>query len=73
LDLRAAVHDLRAPLNAMALNLELLRTRLEKDEALGSVDKCQYLRYVETLTQEVGRLASLLQGVQSRLDASAST
>ena len=68
MDLRAAVHDLRAPLNSMALNLELLRSRLEKDEGLDSGDKSHYMRYVESLRQEIARLGGMLQGMQRELD-----
>lgn len=55
----AFAHDLKAPLNAMVLNLELLKRTLASEEAEGAaVDekRARQTRYIETLVGEVSRL-----------------
>lgn len=74
-DLRAATHDralsflhggmahnLRAPLNAMLMNLELLRQSLEKDQEDTQEDLLErQCRYVDVLAEEVMRANRLLK------------
>ncbi len=56
----AAAHDLKAPLNAMSLQLELLRRGLDKTEA----DVSRRLRHhVHVLTQEMQHLNRLLSSL----------
>jgi signal transduction histidine kinase len=57
-------HDLKAPLNAMVLNIELLRTTLGTGgDASPDVRGRQQERYVEVLRQEVMRLNRCLDGL----------
>jgi len=52
--LMEVVHDLRAPLNAMVINLELLKDVLPADEDVERIAKRQ--RYIGVLGEEVQRL-----------------
>jgi len=61
-------HDLRGPLNAMVLNLDLLRTYLDMD-----VDEAErnakLRRYMAALNREIGRLNELLTSALDRARA----
>jgi signal transduction histidine kinase len=48
-------HDLRGPLNAMVLNLDLLRTTLERDEAEEDV-VARRRRYIGAIQREIDRM-----------------
>ena len=50
------VHDLKAPLNAMVINLELLRDTLRAGEAPSEDAYARQTRYVSVLGEEVHRL-----------------
>lgn len=50
------VHDLKAPLNAMVINLELLRDTLRAGEAASDAVYERQKRYVDVLGEEVHRL-----------------
>lgn len=58
----AFAHDLKAPLNAMVLTLELLRLSLPPASAAGG-DGEKRLRYVATLAEEIGRLDRQLRAL----------
>ena len=54
---RASVHDLKAPLNAMVLNLELLKsTFATESEVVDGVMRERQNRCVTTLSEEIARL-----------------
>ena len=55
---RAVTHDLKAPLNAMVLNLERLQTALRRGEGAAEAEKTQ--GYVDVLREELERLDRLL-------------
>jgi signal transduction histidine kinase len=62
----AFAHDLKAPLNAMVLNLELLKRSLAgqpADETDGEQKRTRQTRYIETLVGEVSRLDRSLRTV----------
>lgn len=56
---RAVTHDLKAPLNAMALNLDRLRSALRRGEGAGEAAKAE--RYLDVLREEIGRLDRSLE------------
>ena len=58
----AFAHDLKAPLNAMVLTLELLKLSLQQAPAEGPDDE-KRLRYVTTLNEEIGRLDRQLRAL----------
>jgi hypothetical protein len=61
-------HDLRGPLNAMVLNLDLLRTYLDMD--IDEEDRNAKLRrYMQALHREIGRLNELLTAALDRARA----
>jgi signal transduction histidine kinase len=54
-------HDLRGPLNAMVLNLDLLRTVLERgSDDIDEADRAKRARYLASLHREIGRMNELL-------------
>jgi signal transduction histidine kinase len=56
-----AAHDIRAPLNAMVINLELLQQTLAQSASLDKAERRgQQGRYVSILLQELKRLNTLL-------------
>lgn len=55
---RSSVHDLRAPLNAMALAVQALRVSLARRDDGGT--RSQEAQYLETLKNEVDRLDRML-------------
>jgi signal transduction histidine kinase len=62
----AFAHDLKAPLNAMVLNLELLKRTLANQAAEGAdgeQTRARQTRYIETLVGEVTRLDRSLRTV----------
>jgi signal transduction histidine kinase len=62
----AFAHDLKAPLNAMVLNLELLKRSLPTqvdDEGINEEVRARQTRYIETLVGEVSRLDRSLRMV----------
>lgn len=59
--LRSQVHDLKAPLNALALHLELLRTSLEQEEVKDDVVREQQMGTMEVLRREIERLDRSLE------------
>lgn len=63
---RAMAHDLKAPLNGMVLNLELLRETLGRDEDAPSDERERRLEHVEIVQRELARLNRSLQGFFSR-------
>jgi signal transduction histidine kinase len=56
---RACLHDLRAPLNAMVLNLELLRESLDAAEQPAARER--RLKYVDVVHAQVDRIARGLE------------
>ena len=59
----AFAHDLKAPLNAMVLTLELLRSSLERPASDGDVDAEKRQRYLTTLKDEIARLDRQLRAL----------
>ena len=59
----AFAHDLKAPLNAMVLTLELLKLSLQQAAAAADADGEKRLRYVATLNEEIGRLDRQLRAL----------
>jgi signal transduction histidine kinase len=57
---RGVAHDLRAPLNAMVLNLELLRRSLDPDSPVREGIETRQQRWVEVIEQELQRLRRAL-------------
>jgi signal transduction histidine kinase len=60
----AAAHDLKAPLNAMSLQLDLLRRSLETAD--DAVSRSRRQHYIDVLHQEMQRLNRLLHSVLSQ-------
>lgn len=58
----AFAHDLKAPLNAMVLTLELLKLSFQQPAAEGA-DVEKRLRYVSTLNEEIARLDRQLRAL----------
>jgi signal transduction histidine kinase len=56
----AVAHDLKAPLNAVFLNLELLRQALEADASRPSADREKSARILGTVRSELERLSRML-------------
>jgi signal transduction histidine kinase len=52
----AMAHDLKAPLNAMVMNLELLRRSLPQGDAVPSETRERAQRYIDVLSSEITRL-----------------
>lgn len=61
---RACLHDLRAPLNAMVLNLELLRDSLGSPERGEATDR--QLKYVDVVHSQVDRITRGLETLLRR-------
>jgi signal transduction histidine kinase len=61
-------HDIKAPLNAMVLNLDLLRSSVERSEA--AEERERQMRYLDVLRQETARLASSIQGLLGQMKVS---
>src|SRR5215468_6147120 len=57
---RAFAHDMRAPLNAMVMNLELLKESLQRATSSDSKSAERQKRYVDALKADVGRLDRFL-------------
>jgi len=68
--LRHLVHDLRAPLNAMRLSLDLLRRTLDRDDVGGEEFREEQTRQLERIGRQVTAmndlLARVLEGVAAR-------
>jgi len=69
---RSEVHDLKAPLNALALNLELLRKSLEEAEGGRGAREFQLAR-MEILQAEIARLGRTLDSFLKRGSSERST
>jgi signal transduction histidine kinase len=52
----AVAHDLRAPINAMVFNIEILKEMLASGRAADPANKDKLLRYVHVLKEELSRL-----------------
>jgi signal transduction histidine kinase len=52
----AVAHDLRAPINAMVFNIEILKEMLASGRATDPANKDKLLRYVNVLKEELARL-----------------
>jgi hypothetical protein len=52
----AVAHDLRAPINAMVFNIEILKEMLVSGRAADPANKDKLLRYVNVLKEELSRL-----------------
>ncbi len=52
----AVAHDLRAPINAMVFNIEILKEMLASGRAADPANKDKLLRYVNVLKEELARL-----------------
>lgn len=52
----AVAHDLRAPINAMVFNIEILKEMLASGRAADPANKDKLLRYVSVLKEELARL-----------------
>jgi signal transduction histidine kinase len=64
----ALAHDLRAPLNAMVMNIELLRQTMKKEDRENGVDpelRARQMRYIGVLQQEVARFDRQLKSLLS--------
>jgi len=57
----AVVHDLKAPLNAMALNLELLTQSVERDQSAAEGETAKRKRYLEVVKGELRELDGSLE------------
>ncbi len=51
-----AAHDLKAPLNAMVVNLEMLKQTIARGDATAAEDRERQGHYVQVLKEEVARL-----------------
>jgi len=60
-------HDLRAPINAMVFNLEILRESLLRQATPAAPADARLLRYAEILGEELGRLHGRLEVLFSYL------
>lgn len=60
---RAMAHDLKAPLNALAINLDLLKTILGKNPPADPILAERQGRYVRVLSDELARLNRSLQNM----------
>lgn len=58
---RGVTHDLKAPLNAMVLNLDRLQIALRRGEGVEEAEKTE--RYVEVLREELDRLDRALEAL----------
>ncbi len=67
----ASAHDIRAPLNAMMLNLELLRGTL--DDGSDPQVRTRQQRYVASITSEIQRLDRMLEALLSQTRLSGDT
>jgi len=74
--LRRLVHDLRAPLNAMRLSLDLLRRNLGHEDAGGEAFRNEQMKHIDRLDRQVTAvdelLATAIEGPVAR-DEAAST
>ena len=61
------MHDIRAPLNTIVLNLELLGGRIDTMEGLGATDRQRCQRNVEVLKSEAGRLNGWLKTLHNQV------
>lgn len=59
----AMAHDLKAPLNAMVMNLELLRRTLPKGDELAPGVEEKVRRYIDVLASEITRLDRQLKTI----------
>jgi signal transduction histidine kinase len=59
----AFAHDLKAPLNAMVLNLELLKRSLPEADGSDEQQQARRAKYIQTLVGEVSRLDRYLRTV----------
>lgn len=57
---RRLVHDLRAPLNAMRLSLDLLRRTLDRDDLGGEECREEQTRQIERIGRQVSAMNDLL-------------
>jgi signal transduction histidine kinase len=63
-------HDLRGPLNAMVLNLDLLRTTLEmSEEDVDEASRAKRTRYLASLHREIGRMSDMLAAAVAEMRA----
>jgi two-component system, sporulation sensor kinase E len=56
----AMAHEVRNPLNSMAIHVELLEGRLKKEAAADSPERAQILKSVNTLANEIERVDKIL-------------
>ena len=61
--LRTQVHDLKAPLNALSLHLELLRQSIEEERTKDEAVRADQKAMAHTLRQEITRLGRALDGL----------
>ena len=59
---RVLLHDAKAPLNAIVLNMDMLRETLEHPPDDGEGLQERQLRYIETVGREIGRVNRSLKG-----------
>src|SRR4030095_2656404 len=64
---RAVTHELKAPLNAMVLNLDRLQVALRRGEGAAEAEKTQ--GYVDVLREELERLDRSLLGLLAHTTA----
>jgi|SRR6185295_16440284 len=57
----AVAHDLRAPINAMVFNIEILKEMIDSGRATDPGNREKLLRYVNVLKEELSRLHSGLE------------
>ena len=70
--LRRIAHDLRAPLNAMRLSLDLLRRTLDREDAGDEACRILQLKQIERLDRQVDAMSQLIADATEKA-ASAST
>lgn len=75
-DLRTLLHELRAPLHAMNLNLHLVRASIDdyqEDPADGPLRRAEQIERLDAVQAEVGRLGRLLVGNEAETHRSVGT
>lgn len=63
----ALAHDMKTPLNAMVVTLDVIETSLVEDRGKGSLDLPFLVRQISTLKEEAARLSGQLRFVQKLL------
>jgi nitrogen fixation/metabolism regulation signal transduction histidine kinase len=64
--LRRIAHDLRAPLNAMRLSLDLLRRSLDREDAGDEACRALQLKQIERLDRQIDAMSELIANAAER-------